>query len=170
MIHHHVYQVSNFLEHKKKLIDLIYKIPINPLERVKGEKISHQDYNLPKSMTREYARYFENNMCDEYAKEFCNFLNCKRINITGMWFQVYKKGDHHNLHSHPGTNFTNVFYLNLPNKEIKTKIFINNNEQFNIDVKEGDILTFPGYYAHCSPINTFNEDKIVIAFNTDSIF
>ena len=61
MIHHHVYQVSNFLEHKKKLIDLIYKIPINP-HLVKGEKISHQDYNLPKSMTREYARYFENNM------------------------------------------------------------------------------------------------------------
>ena len=150
MIHHHVHEVLNFMEHKKKLIDLIYKIPINPLS-LEGDKIFHQDYNLPKSMTREY-------------------LSCKRIEITNMWFQVYKKGNYHNLHSHPGTNFTNVFYLNLPNKEVKTKIFINNNEQFNIDVKEGDILTFPGYYAHSSPINTFDEDKIIIAFNTDSLF
>jgi|TARA_A100000172_G_scaffold28368_1_gene16781 hypothetical protein len=169
MIHHHVHEVLNFMEHKKKLIDLIYKIPINPLS-LEGDKIFHQDYNLPKSMTREYVRYFENNICNEYAKEFCNFLSCKRIEITNMWFQVYKKGNYHNLHSHPGTNFTNVFYLNLPNKEVKTKIFINNNEQFNIDVKEGDILTFPGYYAHSSPINTFDEDKIIIAFNTDSLF
>ena len=64
MIHHHVYEVSNFLEHKKKLIDLIYKIPINPL-LLEGDKISHQDYNLPKNIEREYIDYFKKNIFKE---------------------------------------------------------------------------------------------------------
>jgi uncharacterized protein YjlB len=168
MIHHHIYKVPEFLKHKKNLIDLIYKIPKNPLNE-EGTKIFHQDYNIPKTMEREYFNYFNNNIFNNFGKSFCNFLNAKSIRLTNLWFQIYKKGNFHDIHSHPGTHFTNVFYINLPNEDLKTKIILPNNELFNISVEEGDILTFPAYYPHKSPINNNDEDKIVIAFNIDSI-
>ena len=48
-------------------------------------------------------------------------------------------------------------------------IFILIQELFELNIEEGDIVTFPGYYAHKSPINNFDEDKIIIAFNTDLV-
>ena len=66
------------------------------------------------------------------------------------------------------TNFTNVFYINLPHREIKTQIK-DKYKNFNINVEEGDILSFPGYYAHCSPINIYDESKIIISFNMDCV-
>ena len=169
MIHNHIYHVKNFKEHKKNLIDLIYKIPQNPID-ISGDKIYHQDYNLPKKMKREYKDYFKNNILNEFASSVCNFFGSKAIEITNLWFQVYKKGDYHDVHNHPNTNLTNVFYLNLPNTEIKTQIFLPKNEKFTTDVSEGDILTFPGYYGHKSPVNIFNEEKIIISFNMNTVY
>ena len=61
--------------------------------------------------------------------------------------------------------FSNVYYAKLPNKEIKTSFRLHG-EEFNFDVKEGQILTFPSCFQHMSPENTFDESKVVVAFNT----
>ena len=37
----------------------------------------------------------------------------------------------------------------------------------NINVKEGDLLTFPASTLHCSPIIKSNARKTVISFNSD---
>ena len=57
MIHYHIYHVPNFEEHKQKIIDLINKIPSNPLND--GDKISHQDYEISKDSNKEYQEYFQ---------------------------------------------------------------------------------------------------------------
>ena len=168
MIHHHIYRVANFKEHKQNLINLIYKIPQNPMDI--GGKIFHQDYGLPRTMKREYKDYFQNNILNEFCSSVCNFFGVKGIEITDLWFQIYKKGDYHTIHTHPNTNLTNVFYVNLPNTEVKTEIFLPNKEIFSINVREGDILTFPAYYAHRSPVNIFKEDKIIISFNMNTVY
>jgi len=168
MIHHNIYKVPKFVQHKKNLIDLIYKIPINSL-KTKGEKISHQDYNLPMDVKKDYINYFKENIFEGFATNFCNFINMNKIQITNLWFQVYEKGDFHNFHTHMRTNFTNVFYLNLPHKNINTKIKLNN-KNYNIYVEEGDILSFPGYYPHGSSENKYNERKIIISFNMDCVY
>ena len=168
MIHHNIYKVPKFLEHKKNLIDLIYKIPINPLE-TKGEKISHQDFNLPKNVKRDYLNYFRENIFEGFAKNFCDFLTLDKIHVSELWFQVYEKGDFHEFHTHMKTNFTNVFYINLPHKETKTQFKLKN-ENFSIFVEEGDILSFPGYYPHSSPKNNYKDKKIIIAFNMDCLY
>ena len=168
MIHHNIYKVPDFLKHKQNLINLIYKIPINPLE-TKGEKISHQDFNLPKNTKKDYIDYFNKNIFEGFAKNFCNFMQMNRIEITDLWFQVYEKGDFHNFHTHMRTNFTNVFYLNLKDKNMNTKIKLNSKD-YSIFVEEGDILSFPGYYPHSSPKNKYNESKIIISFNMDCVY
>jgi len=169
MIHHHIYNVPNFNQHKQNLIDLIYKIPQNPINNI-GDKIFHQDYGLPKTMKREYSDYFQKNIFNEFASSICSFFGSEGVELSNIWFQVYKKGDYHHKHSHPDTNLTNVFYINLPNPDLKTEIFLPKNDTFTLDVCEGDILTFPGYYAHKSPVNIFNEDKIIISFNMNTVW
>ena len=169
MIHYHIYRVPNFSEHKQNLINLIYKIPQNPMN-VPGDKIFHQDYGLPKTMKREYAEYFQEYILNGFAPKICQFFGSKGIEVTNLWFQIYKKGDYHDFHTHPNTNLTNVFYINLPNTEIKTELCLPKDEKFSIDVNEGDILTFPGYYAHRSPVNIFKEDKIIISFNMNTVY
>ena len=37
----------------------------------------------------------------------------------------------------------------------------------NIDVNEGQIISFPGYWKHKSPPNIYDEPKIIISFNTN---
>ena len=166
MIPHNIFSVSDFKNHKQNLIDLIFSIPKNSL--YSGyDKISHQDYNMPKNMERKYVEYFKNNIFSKFAESICNSYSCKGVQMTNIWFQVYKKNDCHDIHSHPRTNLTNVFYINLPNKKLTTQIFLPQNQIFELNIEEGDIVTFPGYYAHKSPINNFDEDKIIIAFNTD---
>ena len=120
-------------------------------------------------MERKYVEYFQNNIFSKFAESICNTYSCKGVQMTNIWFQVYKKNDCHDVHSHPRTNLTNVFYINLPNKKLTTQIFLPQNQIFELNIEEGDILTFPGYYAHKSPINNFDEDKIIIAFNTDLV-
>jgi len=161
-----LYSVPNFLEHKNKLIELIYKIPINSL-CTDEQKIYHQDYNLPPGFTRNYYKYFVDNIYPHYHLEFCD-KNKTTIGLEHTWFQVYKKNDFHDWHIHGKCHFTNIFYINLPNGSVKTEIN-NFGNSFTAEVKEGDILTIPSYWKHRSPINTFDEDKIIISFNSSVI-
>jgi len=159
------YKVQDFEKHKKKLIDLIHKIQPCSIHSC-DEKISRSDWRM-KIDRREYVDYFLNNISQDFFKNLLKKMNTKKVRIQNMWYQIYKKGDFHTWHTHPQTHFTNVFFINLPSEKNKTKIKKLDNSDFNFQVKEGDIITFPGYLKHCSPINETNIDKIVISFNID---
>lgn len=161
------HNVKNFEKHKKNLIDLIYKIPQNPLTT-----ISHTDWNLPETMRREYVEYiFNEKIIEDYINSFRVWLNpadCPiDFKIKKLWFQVYRKNDYHPYHTHGETNFSAVFYINLPNASLKTQIKLPGNNALDFEVSEGQIITFPAIGWHKSPVNAFNDEKIVIAFNLD---
>ena len=146
----------------KTLLELIDKIPNNPSIEDSGDVISHTDYNLPKNFKREYLDYFYK-IIEPYLKEICLKLHCSKFVIQNCWFQQYIKNNIHGWHTHPRTNFTNVYFVELPHKSLATEILGEN----NLDLSEGDLLTFPAFYFHRSPINLFNKRKTVISFNAD---
>jgi hypothetical protein len=86
------------------------------------------------------------------------------LSVYNYWFQMYSKGDWHAWHNHLGANFSNVYYLNLPEGAAKTTFKILGKE-FSIEVKEGQVLSFPGIVNQCSKPNPSEEPKVVIAFN-----
>ena len=161
----YVSKVENFLSHKQNLKKLIFKIPKKSIKR-NGESISHTDYEESKEKNEEYKNYFINEILNTYLKKFCENYNYKRIFISHLWFQIYDKNDFHSLHTHPKCNFTNIFYLELPSKT-QTEIYDMDNKKINIEIEEGSIITFPGFYKHCSPKNLGDNPKIIISFNTD---
>ena len=60
--------------------------------------------------------------------------------------------------------FRSIYYVSLPEGVSKTTFRLRD-EEFSIDVKEGDVLTFPASMMHCSKPNQSYEQKVVVVFN-----
>ena len=110
-------KIKNSFEKNKKILELIDKIPNNPLIENSGNVISHTDWNLPKNFKREYLDYFLQ-IIEPCIKEICIKLNTNKFIISSCWFQQYTKDNVHEWHTHPKTNFTNVYFVELPDKTI----------------------------------------------------
>lgn len=152
--------VKPFKKHKElknTLLKLINKIP-----KTKKESLSNTDWYLPEDYKREYLDLFYKNI-EDHMMSLCKDFSCTRWHIKNGWFQQYKKGDSHDWHNHIGVQFSNVYYLELPDIGAKTE-FLNKHKT---KISEGDILTFPAYLPHRSSANKTNKRKTVIAFNSN---
>lgn len=160
------YIITDIKEHnqnKKNLLCLIDDMKESSLDN-----ISKTDWNLPREIKRQYRDVFYE-MIEPYMKEMAALLKFKSCKINNIWYQSYSKYDHHDWHVHSDVNYTNVYYLNLPNKNIKTQLYdIKENKIMNeIELEEGQLFTFPANILHRSPINISNEKKTIISFNSN---
>jgi hypothetical protein len=154
-------KVDNYKEINKNILSFIDKIPKNPFKD-ENQNISNTDWNLPQSFKREYLDYFYK-IITPYMDKIAIILDSKKWNINNGWFQQYTKSEGHEWHTHAKTNFTNVYFVELPSTSLGTEIL---NYQ-KLDLKEGDLLTLPGHVYHRSPKNFTNERKTIISFNSD---
>ena len=152
-----IQDVPNHQTHKKILLDLIKQLPNNPYEN-----ISKTDWNLPKKLKRKYLDYFYPNISKSLMD---NYYKSKSWRITNAWFQQYEKNSYHEYHNHTQTNFTNVYFLELPDTNFKTILKIENKE-YEYKVKEGQLITFPAHLLHTSKPNG-DKRKTIISFNSD---
>jgi cupin superfamily acireductone dioxygenase involved in methionine salvage len=159
------YIVTDIKEHKKnkdKLLSLI-----DGMEKSSIDNVSKTDWNLPKETKRQYKDLFYK-MIEPYLNEMTDKLKFKSCKINNIWYQSYEKNSTHEWHVHPEVNYTNVYYLDLPDETIKTQLYdIRENKIINIELKEGQLFTFPANILHRSPINTSNNVKTIISFNTN---
>jgi len=158
------YIITKIKEHneiKNKLLSLINKMPDS-----KFDNVSKTDWNIHADFKREYLEFFYG-MIIPYMSKMTNLLKENKWWIRNAWFQQYNKNSHHEWHRHPQANFTNVYYLELPEKNMTTKILNEiNNEIIDIPSKEGDLITFPAYMLHCSKPILKNTRKTIISFNS----
>ena len=152
-------EIDNYQEVNKQLLSLIDKIPNNPLLG-KNDNISHTDWNLPRDIKREYLEYFFK-IIKPYMLKIANELKSKTCDIDNVWFQQYKKNNTHQWHTHAKCQFTHVYFVELPSRSLGTEIL----DQKKLKLKEGDLLTFPSYFYHRSPINLSDKRKTIISFN-----
>lgn len=157
---------NSFMEYKKykkELLDAINNMPINTddIQASKDDKISRTDYFIPDA-ERPYFKIFKK-IIDPVMKEMCKKLNSSHYDILYLWFQQYNHGDVHDWHNHTGSQFANVFFVELEDNSIGTEFL---DPKHNTTVKEGDLITFPAYLYHRSPVNLTNTRKTVISFNS----
>ena len=93
------------------------------------------------------------------------YFKAKSWKIENGWFQQYQEKSSHYYHTHPGVNFTNVYFLELPDKQFKTFIQ-SGGKEYNYKAQEGQIITFPAHLLHRSKENG-NFRKTVISFNSN---
>jgi hypothetical protein len=163
--YYYIHTIKEYPHIKAKLLKLIDKMPSNLLlEGLEDKKIS--DWSIDSNYNREYLNYVYE-IVKPYLKDMCSLLGFKKYKIFNGWFQKYKFNHQHVWHVHPDSNYTNVFYVDLPYDEIATQLYDPISKQvIKPEVKEGDLLTFPANILHRSPKNLTEKTKTIISFNT----
>ena len=159
-----LYIKTKIVEHsynKKKLLSLINKGNFSSFDN-----IHRTDWHFDKNTKREYLDLFYK-IITPYMDKMCLTMKAKTWRIHNGWFQQYKKNNFHEWHRHAEANFANVYYLELPDKNMTTKIkepFTN--KLLKIKAREGVVLTFPAYALHKSEKILSGLTKTIISFNS----
>ena len=156
--HIHIFSVEDHDYWKPKLLESIEKMKeINNIQL--NSKGYYYDYNIPRA-ERTYKELVDNILIG-YIGELCDIYGVKWSNNKNIyWFQQYYQGSDHGWHCH-NNHWAMVYYVELPEPKEATEFL--NYGKFNL--KEGDIIFFPTFLMHRSPIITSNLRKTIIATN-----
>ena len=161
--------VKNHKSHKKTLLKLIGDF--EQLHDTKDYTNCSTDFNISQDEERDYLDYFHLHILDDVMESVSKQLGLAPCewDVLMAWFQQYNQSNVHTWHNHAFTQFTNCYFLELPDTSHKTEILDMNGNTLEYDAKEGDIITFPAWMKHRSKPNE-GEQKTVIAFNLDFNF
>jgi hypothetical protein len=165
------YVISSFSNHKEIKQQLLNLIDTADFESVKFENvetdISKTDWQLAQEINREWLQLILNPLVD-HMKTVYSHMGYDSLLIKDVWFQQYLNKSEHGWHVH-SSNFTNIYYLEMPEGTPKTQIInpFNQTDIIELDVNEGDIVTFPSFIIHRAPKNISNFRKTIISFNAD---
>ena len=161
--------VKNHEEHKKTLLNLIGDF--ERLHDTKDYTNCSTDFNISQDIDRDYLDYFHIHILDDVIESISKQLGLASCewDVLMAWFQQYNQSNVHSWHNHAYTQFTNCYFLELPDASHKTEILDINGNILDYNAKEGDIITFPAWMKHRSKPHE-GEQKTVIAFNLDFNF
>ena len=161
------FTIDNFDNIKNKILNEIDALPKLSYDNKGGCAVYKTDWYLQDTDKPYINIVFD--IIQDNIPNIQNWIGHKvEIELTNIWFQQYKKNHYHSFHTHPRTNLSGIFYIELPYPEHAT-IFSMGNNKVNAEVAEGDILLFPGYFPHKSPKNLYEERKTIVSFNLDII-
>lgn len=173
--------VQKIKEHKTLKKIVLNHIKNMPAQPIPSKNLPSKDYITnsdwldstprgPQGETREYVKEVIK-VLTPYLNEICLELedSFKIVDISRMWFQQYRKNNFHGWHNHAHSNWSHIYYVEMKDISAKTQFKNCYDKKIikNINVKEGDLLTFPASTLHCSPIIKSNARKTVISFNSD---
>jgi hypothetical protein len=153
--------------HKDDILKLVCSEPLSKLS-YEDDLISLSDWDFHNKESR-YSKYFlqlARSTINQLIMSIHEFEWVSAMSIDNVWCQRYKKNDKHLWHHHGKSTMAFVYYLELPEGAPGTE-FMNpiTKETHQPPVKEGDIIMFPGFLHHRSPVNQSEEIKTIIAFN-----
>jgi hypothetical protein len=160
-----VTDVDNHQELKQKILDGIQAMEVVCSAESENQKIYNMDWFLLPDYPRPYAKY----AMEVATKIRETVVDTLELTIADAghiqyWFQQYKKGDYHDWHNHGGSVVSNVYFVDLPTPSVATQFKLLGKE-FTVEVREGQVLSFPSIFLHRSPVNTSDSMKTVVAFN-----
>lgn len=107
-----------------------------------------------------------------------------KIGFHDSWFHITKDGGYHDYHTHYGTPWSGIFYVDIgdsnfldvngvnrfysPMNHIPMILGLNALSITNFDIEpvDGKLVITPGFIPHCATPYKGNKDRIVVAFNT----
>jgi len=165
------YHISKFKYHedlKEELCRILEEASSEELNAPQAEVyISRCDWQKAKDFNRPWVSFLRKKLF-EHMLEIYEDLGYDGFTLHEIWFQQYFTNAMHGWHTHSG-NFTNVYYVDLPNNSSKTCILcpFDQKSVIELDVKEGDIVVFPSFVIHQGPKNLSQYKKTIISYNTN---
>jgi hypothetical protein len=162
--------IKPFSKHEIMKNSILEDINFSMAENVKtrqGSDITRCDWSCV-NLRREWVNNLMPLLEPEVLEIYKN-LGYDWIKIYNIWFQQYGEKSVHNWHVHTECQWTNVYYLQLPENCPKTEILDPISKKIVVlDVNEGDICCFPSYLIHRAPCNKSKETKTIISWNSGS--
>lgn len=154
--HIHVFDVEGHEQYKplllKSIEEMVEKNNIEP-----NEKGYLYDFLLNKPRT--YGNLFKQ-VIYPYVIEIGEMYGSQPDQVKrDPWFQQYTQNTDFGWHSHSG-HWAVVYYLELPEMAEATEFL-----HYDIPLKEGQLIFFPAFLVHRSPIIKSNTRKTIIATN-----
>ena len=159
-----LFKVKGHKDFKKYMLNYINSQSINRLVE-RNDDISNTDWHLNSETNREYINKFSK-LIEPYLKEMCVSLKASKFVIRNMWYQQYGKNSKHQWHYHCASDWSAVYYIDLP-KDTGTQLYDIPKQKIldNFNLKEGDLFIFPANILHRSPPNKSDKIKTIISFN-----
>lgn len=156
---------SKHNEIKQNVLESINQSPAENIKTKQGSDITRCDWGLV-NLRREWVKDLLPLLEPEINEIYYN-LGYSYTNLYNIWFQQYNTGSFHNWHVHTECQWTNVYYLELPEDSPKTEVIdMVTKKTITLDVKEGDLCCFPSYVIHRAPFNNSTKQKTIISFNS----
>lgn len=168
------YIITNFKYHNQIKDSLLNLINFTNFQEVIDSgcetNISKADWHDAQNFKREWVQFLLQYLT-EPVLDIYKELGYDGYTLHDIWFQQYQKNSGHGWHSH-SANFTNVYYLEMPEESPKTQIVnpYNQTDIIEVDVKEGDILVFPSFVIHRAPPNLENAKKTIVSYNINATY
>ena len=134
---------------------------------------SSKQSNIPK-----YMNNLLDSFCDIIQK---NITNGEEVSVDNWWFNINHKGVLNTHHSHPGADYSLVYYVKThedcgdlilkrsDDKVLFNREFVHHYEMENPDClikpEDGQLVIFPAWLKHSVDINRNNNDRISLAVN-----
>lgn len=168
------YFIKKFNSHnhvKDSLLDMISNADFKPcIDQGCETNITKTDWDNAENFKRSWVQFLNEYLLNELLEMYkeCGYDG---FTLHEIWFQQYLKNSSHGWHTH-SSNFTSVYYLELPSNSPKTQLVtpFDQTTIIEVDVTEGDILIFPSFVLHRAPPNLSNNRKTIISFNTNATY
>ena len=154
----HIFAVEDHDVHKAKLLAQIESM-------IKDHKIEKNEkgywYDYPLTARRPYEYYFRH-VVYPYAIEVGEKYGLRPRRDKGHgrpWFQQYVQGSDFGWHQHEG-HWAIIYFVELPEPNEATEFL-----DYDIRLKEGDLIFFPTFLVHRSPEIKSNTRKTIISTN-----
>lgn len=162
-----VHAIKEHNKLKEYILEYIEQQEVKPFIE-KSDYISNTDWDKSTDLSRLYVKKIKE-VFHPYISRTVLELKARDYEVINAWYQQYEGQATHQWHYHPRSNWSAVYYVNMPNSAVKTLLFdIPNDTAVDyINLKEGDLFIFPANILHMSPVNNTNSTKTIVSFNFD---
>jgi len=170
-------------KYKGSLVDELKYIDTLEYIKQKGNgNFQSKDTYLLKHKQLKNIKDFIKECINKFTKNI--YQSDQKLVVTQCWLNKNPKGSSHHEHCHPNSIVSGVFYFKqnpkLPpiqfsktlqySMKLHTKKFNNvNSDTFLLSCTDGELILFPSNLNHSVPLNTGDEERISMSFNTFSI-
>lgn len=114
-----------------------------------------------------------------------------RADIVESWFHVTENGGYHDTHAHPNCSWCGIYYVDAGECDIRSRnginrfydprhgadqyldagtAYLNGTGSWDFAAVEGQVVIFPSYLKHAAMPYFGQQDRVIIAFNSQIHF
>ena len=175
----------NNLKSHQELKDTALSLEKNETGRVISNSGGYQSNTFTTNDPLIYKFWFEILPAVQNVVSLYNLGYNYDTDLDNLWFNVNRKHNYNHTHNHTGTEFSGVYYLevpensgnltfNNPNKAANNILFYGrdfsdynefNSLQSHVSPKKGLLVLFPSFLEHNVDMNLSDDPRISLSFN-----